>query len=156
MNKKKIGEKTDSLLEAEMIKEAKMIEESLLGNAANDFEISDEELDEAYQQFLKKMKAEGKLDEDKINEANSAKAMNNDAQSTESSAEEIDFIAGFSDKLCQFEKEENKLWYKYGKAAGIAVLAAIGILAGSMASQADSAKFVSSVQHIINSEDVMP
>ena len=42
MNKKKIGEKTDSLLEAEMIKEAKMIEESLLGNAANDFEISDE------------------------------------------------------------------------------------------------------------------
>ena len=39
---------------------------------------------------------------------------------------------------------------------GIAVLAAIGILAGSMASQADSAKFVSSVQHIINSEDVMP
>ena len=180
MNKKKIGEKTDSLLEAEMIKEAKMIEESLLGNAVNDFEISDEELDEAYQQFLKKMKAEGKLDEDKINEANSAKAMNNDtktaeivkfpgfrneaskeenlkdAQSTESSAEEIDFIAGFSDKLCQFEKEENKLWYKYGKAARIAVLAAIGILAGSMASQADSAKFVSSVQHIINSEDVMP
>ena len=180
MNKKKIGEKTDSLLEAEMIKEAKMIEESLLGNAANDFEISDEELDEAYQQFLKKMEAEGKLDEDKINEANSAKAMNNDTktaeivkfpgyrneasteenskdvQSTESSAEEIDFIAGFSDKLRQFEKEENKLWYKYGKAAGIAVLAAIGILAGSMASQADSAKFVSSVQHIINSEDVMP
>lgn len=180
MNKKKIGEKTDSLLEAEMIKEAKMIEESLLGNAANDFEISDEELDEAYQQFLKKMEAEGKLDEDKINEANSAKAMNNDtktaeivkfpgfrneaskeenlkdAQSTESSAEEIDFIAGFSDKLRQFEKEENKTWYKYGKAAGIAVLAAIGILAGSMASQADSAKFVSSVQHIINSEDVMP
>ena len=175
MNKKKIGEKTDSLLETEMIKEAKMIEESLLGNAANDFEISDEELDEAYQQFLKKMKAEGKLDE-----ANSAKAMNNDtktaeivkfpgfrneaskeenlkdAQSTESSAEEIDFIAGFSDKLRQFEKEENKPWYKYGKAAGIAVLAAIGILAGSMASQADSAKFVSSVQHIINSEDVMP
>ena len=153
MNKKKIGEKTDSLLEAEMIKEAKMIEESLLGNAANDFEISDEELDEAYQQFLKKMEAEGKLDEDKINEANSAKAMNNDtktaeivkfpgfrneaskeenlkdAQSTESSAEEIDFIAGFSDKLRQFEKEENKPWYKYGKAAGIAVLAAIGILA---------------------------
>ena len=175
MNKKKIGEKTDSLLEAEMIKEAKMIEESLLGNAANDFEISDEELDEAYQQFLKKMKAEGKLDEDKINEANSAKAMNNDTKTAEivkfpgfrneaskeenlkeSSAEEIDFIAGFSDKLRQFEKEENKPWYKYGKAVGIAVLAAIGILAGSMASQADSAKFVSSVQHIINSEDVMP
>ena len=64
-----------------------------------------------------------------------------DAQSTESSAEKIDFIAGFSDKLRQFEKEENKPWYKYGKAAGIAVLAAIGILAGSMASQADSAKF---------------
>ncbi|MFR7899635.1 MAG: hypothetical protein ACLU6Y_07135 [Ruminococcus sp.] len=48
MNKKKIGEKTDSLLEAEMIKEAKMIEESLLGNAVNDFEISDEELDEEH------------------------------------------------------------------------------------------------------------
>ena len=166
MNKKKIGEKTDSLLEAEMIKEAKMIEESLLGNAANDFEISDEELDEAYQQFLKKMKAEGKLDEDKKtaeivkfpgfrNEASKEENLK-DAQSTESSAEEIDFIAGFSDKLRQFEKEENKPWYKYGKAAGIAVLAAIGILAGSMASQADSAKFVSSVQHIINSEDVMP
>ena len=36
------------------------------------------------------------------------------------------------------------------------IIEAIGILAGSMASQADSAKFVSSVQHIINSEDVMP
>ena len=135
-----------------------------------DFEISDEELDEAYQQFLKKMEAEGKLDEDKINEANSAKAMNNDtktaeivkfpgfrneaskeenlkdAQSTESSAEEIDFIAGFSDKLCQF----------LVMALCVIFLAAIGILAGSMASQADSAKFVSSVQHIINNEDVMP
>ena len=89
MNKKKIGEKTDSLLEAEMIKEAKMIEESLLGNAVNDFEISDEELDEAYQQFLKKMKAEGKLDEDKINEANSAKAMNNDTKTAESEVSRI-------------------------------------------------------------------
>ena len=52
MNKKKIGEKTDSLLEAEMIKEAKMIEESLLGNAANDFEISDEELMEFMTKIL--------------------------------------------------------------------------------------------------------
>ena len=82
-NEQKKDRKTDSLLETEMIKEAKMIEESLLGNAANDFEISDEELDEAYQQFLKKMKAEGKLDEDKINEANSAKAMNNDTKTAE-------------------------------------------------------------------------
>ena len=154
MNKKKIGEKTDSLLEAEMIKEAKMIEESLLGNAANDFEISDEELDEAYQQFLKKMKAEGKLDEDKINEANSAKAMNNDtktaeivkfpgfrneaskeenlkdAQSTESSAEEIDFIAGFSDKLRQFEKEENPAAFRQimtGTTGGCVCLIVLGI-----------------------------
>ena len=99
MNKKKIGEKTDSLLEAEMIKEAKMIEESLLGNAANDFEISDEELDEAYQQFLKKMKAEGKLDEDKINEANSAKAMNNDTKTAE-----IVKFPGFRNEA---SKEEN-------------------------------------------------
>ena len=180
MSKEKIGEMNDSLLEAEMIKEAKMIEESLLGDAANDFEISDEEVDGAYQQFLKKMKAEGKLDEEKTNETNSAKEVKNDtktaeivnfpghwsatskeenlkeAQSKEKSAEETAFIAEFSDKLRQLEKEENKPWYKYGKAAGIAVLAAIGILAGSMASQADSAKFVSSVQHIINSEEVMP
>ena len=99
MNKKKIGEKTDSLLETEMIKEAKMIEESLLGNAANDFEISDEELDEAYQQFLKKMKAEGKLDEDKINEANSAKAMNNDTKTAE-----IVKFPGFRNEA---SKEEN-------------------------------------------------
>ena len=132
MSKEMIGEKTDSLLEAEMIKEAKMIEESLLGDASNDFEISDKEVDKAYEQFLKKMEAEGKLDEEKQNETNFVKAGKDDtktaeivkfpgfrneaskeenlkdAQSTESSAEEIDFIAGFSDKLRQFEKEENK------------------------------------------------
>ena len=34
----------------------------------------------------------------------------------------FDFIAGFSDKLRQFEKEENKPWYKYGKAVGLQFL----------------------------------
>ena len=180
MSKEKIGEKTDSLLEAEMIKEAKMIEESLLGNAANDFEISDEEVDESYQKFLAKMKTTGKLDEEKCAEINSARDLSadnktaeivkfpgnwngtpeeenmNNVQMTEESVGETAFIAELSDKLIHFEKEENKPWYKYGKVAGIGILAAISILAGSMASQADSAKFVSSVQHIINSETVMP
>ena len=180
MSKEMIGEKTDSLLEAEMIKEAKMIEESLLGDASNDFEISDEEVDKAYEQFLEKMEAEGKLDEEKQNETNFVKVGKDDtktaeivkfpgargetskeentksAQTIEESADETAFIVELSDKLSQLEKEESKPWYKYGKTAGIAVLAAIGILAGSMASQADSAKFVSSVQHIINSETVTP
>ena len=35
----------------------------------------------------------------------------------------------YPSELAAFEKEENKPWYKYGKAVGIAVLAAIGILA---------------------------
>ena len=62
-------------------------------------------------------------------------------------------IVEFSDKLLALEKEEKKTWYRYGVTAGIALLAAVGILAGSMAGQADSAKFVSTIQHIIYNQN---
>ena len=44
--------------------------------------------------------------------------------------------------ISSVETESRKSWYKLGKVSGFILLAAIGILAGSMAGQADSAKFV--------------
>ena len=63
MNKEISDEKADKLLEEEMIKEAKMIEDSLLGDRKDDTPISVEEIDKSYQRFLKRLKAEGMLEE---------------------------------------------------------------------------------------------
>ena len=57
--------------------------------------------------------------------------------------------------ISSVETETRKSWYKLGKVSGFILLAAIGILAGSMASQADSTKFVNTIEHIIDN-DIMP
>ena len=68
MSEKKIDENVDKLLEAEMIKEARMIEENFTEkNNINDISISDEDVEKSYQQFLKRLEAEGMLDEDTDN-----------------------------------------------------------------------------------------
>lgn len=181
MNKEIKDEKADKLLEAEMIREAKMIEESLLGDRKDDTPISSEEIDKSYQRFLKRLKAEGMLDEEKENrdiEIRSAEIVrfpgtweeteklqgetleaDQDTLPEGEGRKEVsilekdsDIIAEFCDKLLSIESEERKPWYKWGMTAGIALLAAIGILAGSMASQADSTRFVSTVQHIIDNK----
>ncbi|MDD5803728.1 hypothetical protein ACTQWG_16130 [Blautia sp. HCP3S3_H10_1] len=181
MNKEIKDEKADKLLEAEMIREAKMIEESLLGDRKDDTPISSEEIDKSYQRFLKRLKAEGMLDEEKENsdaEIRSAEIVrfpgaweetekfqretleaDQDTLPEMEERKEVsilekdsDIIAEFCDKLLSIESEERKPWYKWGMTAGIALLAAIGILAGSMASQADSTRFVSTVQHIIDNK----
>ena len=184
MNKEISDEKADKLLEEEMIKEAKMIEDSLLGDRKDDTPIPAEEIDKSYQRFLKRLKAEGMLEEngdgaeaalktaeivrfpgsweeekaEEISESpeeRTEKATEEIIEKTEESIQkrDIDMIVEFSDKLLALEKEEKKPWYRYGVTAGIALLAAVGILAGSMAGQADSAKFVSTIQHIIYNQN---
>lgn len=184
MNKEISDEKADKLLEEEMIEEAKMIEDSLLGDRKDDTPISAEEIDKSYQRFLKRLKAEGMLEEngdgaeaalktaeivrfpgsweeekaEEISESpeeRTEKATEEIIEKTEESIQksDIDMIVEFSDKLLALEKEEKKTWYRYGVTAGIALLAAVGILAGSMAGQADSAKFVSTIQHIIYNQN---
>ena len=170
MNKEIMDEKADKLLEAEMIREAKLIEESLLGDRTDDTPISDEEVEKSYQRFLKRLKADGMLDD---NPAEINEEMEADIKSAEivqfpgkwdkeklekDKPEEVlaenasEVISEFSDRWLTFEKEKNKPWHRFRMTAGIALLAAIGVLAGSMAVQADSAKFVSTIQHIINNE----
>ncbi len=158
MHKEISDEKADKLLEEEMIREAKMIEDSLLGNQKDDIPISAEEVDKSYQRFLKRLQAEGMLDENQAAAEADMKTAEivkfpGSWEKTKNEDEilknDVDILAEFSDKLINLEKEERKPWYKYGMSAGIALLAAVGILAGSLASQADSAKFVSTIQHII-------
>ena len=158
MHKEISDEKADKLLEEEMIREAKMIEDSLLGNQKDDIPISAEEVDKSYQRFLKRLQAEGMLDENQAAAEADMKTAEivkfpGSWEKTKNEDEilknDVDILAEFSDKLINLENEERKPWYKYGMSAGIALLAAVGILAGSLASQADSAKFVSTIQHII-------
>ena len=173
MSEKKIDENVDKLLEAEMIKEARMIEENFTEkNNINDISISDEDVEKSYQQFLKRLEAEGMLDEDTDNKTDEivrfpGGRMEEESEETaqellkenpdDSSDENVrDIIAHISETIPSFDREHRKGWYRYGATAGIAMLAALGILAGSMAGQADSAKFASTVQHIINSDIDMP
>lgn len=162
MHKEISDEKADKLLEEEMIREAKMIEDSLLGNQKDDIPISAEEVDKSYQRFLKRLQAEGMLDENQAAAEADMKTAEivkfpGSWEKTKNEDEilknDVDILAEFSDKLINLEKEERKPWYKYGMSAGIALLAAVGILAGSLASQADSAKFVSTIQHIIYNQN---
>ncbi len=172
MSKKKIDENIDKLLEAEMIKEARMIEESIIGNNTNDISISDEEAEQSYRQFLKRLEAEGMMEE--ANDNKTAEIVKFPGCRMETKTEEKaqvisekntnifldenegDMLAHISEMVPSFTKERKPVWYRYGATAGFALLAAVGILAGSMAGQADSAKFVSTVQHIINSSTDMP
>ena len=172
MSEKKIGESADKLLEAEMIKEAKMIEESLTGNNKNDIHISDEDVEKSYQQFLKRLETEGMLDENADNktaeivkfpggkmetEEEAVPDESAEAKADDLAAESMNnIIAQISEAVPSFNRDRKKPWYKYGAVAGVAMLAAVGILAGSMAGQADSTKFVGTVQHIINRDTDMP
>ena len=175
MSEKKIDENVDKLLEAEMIKEARMIEENFTEkNNINDISISDEDVEKSYQQFLKRLEAEGMLDVDEDTDNKTAEIVKFPGgrmeEEWEETAQELlkenpddsseknvrDIIAHISETIPSFDRESRKGWYRYGATAGIAMLAALGILAGSMAGQADSAKFASTVQHIINSDIDMP
>ena len=69
--------------------------------------------------------------------------------------EENNFVNELSNMIHPIEIEKPKSWYKLAKASGFILLAAIGLLAGSMASQADNAKFVSTIEHIID-HNTMP
>ena len=69
--------------------------------------------------------------------------------------EENNFVNELSNMVHPIEIEKPKSWYKLAKASGFILLAAIGLLAGSMASQADNAKFVSTIEHIID-HNTMP
>ena len=175
MNKEIKNEEIDKLLEDELFREAKMIEKSLLGNDIDEPSASEEEIDAAYERFMQRVKAEGLLPEKEgeIQTAEIVKFPGSRAKAEwERESEETwkstgkdrenklfekegDFYDELSDMISSVETETRKSWYKLGKVSGFILLAAIGILAGSMASQADSTKFVNTIEHIIDN-DIMP
>ena len=199
MDKESKDVELDKLLEEEMIREAELIEKSLLGDQTEDTPISEEEIDKSYERFLKRLKAEGLYQEDAqensfrkeqetISEPQSAEIVQfpgkrgkfmqdgGTGSNAEKSGDEISVVS-FVQKNIQEEylknaqkakEEEEKITIaelqqmfdasfagvikpkrNLGKAAGFAVLLALGILAGSMASQADKANFVSTIEYII-------
>ena len=64
MGKDLKDEELDRLLEEEMMREAEMIEKSLLGDDAGERHMSEEELDKSYERFVKRLKAEGLYQEE--------------------------------------------------------------------------------------------
>lgn len=200
MDKESKDVELDKLLEEEMIREAELIEKSLLGDRTEDTPISEEEIDKSYERFLKRLKAEGLYQEETqengfkkekeqeiIPETQSAEIVQfpgnrgkfvqdggngNISEKSEDAISVVSFVQKNIQeeylKNAQKEAEEKipiaelqqmfdssfkgfmKPRRNMGKAAGFAVLLALGILAGSMASQADKANFVSTIEYIIN------
>ena len=200
MDKESKDVELDKLLEEEMIREAEMIEKSLLGDRREDTPISEEEIDKSYARFLKRVKAEGlyreetqensfkkEKEQEIVPETQSAEIVQfpgnrgkfvqdggngNTSEKSEDAISVVSFVQKNIQeeylKNAQKEAEEKipiaelqqmfdssfkglmKPRRNRGKAAGFAVLLALGILAGSMASQADKANFVSTIEYIIN------
>lgn len=170
MSKEIKDEEVDKLLEDELFREAKMIEKSLLGDRKDEPVTSEEEVDKAYERFMQRVKEEGLLQEDRP-DAQTAEIVKfpgsrgkdkwereleeigrniDDSWEENPVEEENNFVNELSNMMNSFEIEKPKPWYKLAKASGFILLAAIGLLAGSMASQADNAKFVSTIEHMID------
>ena len=169
MGKDLKDEELDRLLEEEMMREAEMIEKSLLGDDAGERHMSEEELDKSYERFVKRLKAEGLYQEedaesqtaeivrfpggyknameDASEEMEETSAVNESGENADNghkiSVEEISQI------FSSVDLPKKKSWSSMGKAAGFMLLCALSILAGSMASQADKTSFTATIEHII-------
>lgn len=176
MSKEIKDEEVDKLLEDELFRETKMIEKSLLGDHADEPSVSDEEIDKAYERFMQRVKKEG-LQKENSQDTQTAeivkfpgsrgmdkwereleeigRTVDDSWDDQDPVQEENNFVNELSNMIHPIEIEKPKSWYKLAKASGFILLAAIGLLAGSMASQADNAKFVSTIEHIID-HNTMP
>ena len=176
MSKEIKDEEVDKLLEDELFREAKMTEKSLLGDHADEPSVSDEEIDKAYERFMQRVKKEG-LQKENSQDTQTAeivkfpgsrgmdkwereleeigRTVDDSWDDQDPVQEENNFVNELSNMIHPIEIEKPKSWYKLAKASGFILLAAIGLLAGSMASQADNAKFVSTIEHIID-HNTMP
>ena len=163
MSKEIKDEEVDKLLEDELFREAKMIEKSLLGDHADEPSVSDEEIDKAYERFMQDtqtaeiVKFPGSRGMDKWEREleEIGRTVDDSWDDQDPVQEENNFVNELSNMIHPIEIEKPKSWYKLAKASGFILLAAIGLLAGSMASQADNAKFVSTIEHIID-HNTMP
>lgn len=167
-------EEVEKLLEDELFREAKMIEKSLLGDHADEPSVSEKEIAKAYERFMQRVKKEG-LYQEGCQETQTAEIVkfpgtrgmdrwerelleetgNNvdvSGEEKDSAQEEQDLVNELSNMMHSIENKKTKPWHKLGKVSGFILFAAIGLLAGSMATQADNAKFVSTIEHIIDND----
>ena len=147
MGKDLKDEELDRLLEEEMMREAEMIEKSLLGDDAGERHMSEEELDKSYERFVKRLKAEGLYQEedaesqtaeivrfpggyknameDASEEMEETSAVNESGENADNghkiSMEEISQI------FSSVDLPKKKSWSSMGKAAGFILLCAITI-----------------------------
>ncbi len=158
-------EELDKLLEEELIREADMIEKSLLADGGEEFSVSKEDISRSYSRLLKRAKAEGILTEETGpqtaeivkfpgNRGKSETSVDENALETEKLECETEDEMMF-DEIMQsfgyFESEKKRSWNFLGKAAGFILLFALSILAGSMAGKASRKNFVSTIEYVMSS-----
>ena len=169
MSRKIKEEELDKLLEEELIREADMIEKSLLTDGDEEFSVSKEDISRSYSRLLKRAKAEGILTEETGsqtaeivkfpgNRGKSETSVDENALETEKLECETEDEMMF-DEIMQsfgyFESEKKRSWSFLGKAAGFILLFALSILAGSMAGKASRKNFVSTIEYVMSSETGM-
>ena len=163
----------DKLLEEEMIREAEMIEHSLLcDDQTEDVHVSEEEIERSYARLMKRLKVEG-LCQEKKQEQQGAQIVEFPGKRSsagisgkehvsarslkeEESKEKTSGDKKTEDKISREELlQEAKLLLplpeksgRLGKIASIAVICAISILAGSMTSEASRGNFLQTLKYI--------
>lgn len=156
----------DKLLEEELIREADMIEKSLLADGDEEFSVSKEDISRSYSRLLKRAKAEGILTEETGpqtaeivkfpgNRGKSEASVDENALETEKIESETENEKLFDDimqSLSYFGSEKKSSWNFLGKAAGFILLFALSILAGSMAGKASRENFVSTIEYVMSNE----
>lgn len=164
MSRKIKEEELDKLLEEELIREADMIEKSLLTDGDEEFSVSKEDISRSYSRLLKRAKAEGILTEETGSQtAEIVKFPGNRGKSEtsvdENAPETEKLECETEDEIMQsfgyFESEKKRSWSFLGKAAGFILLFALSILAGSMAGKASRKNFVSTIEYVMSSETGM-
>ena len=163
----------DKLLEEEMIREAEMIEHSLLcDDQTEDVHVSEEEIERSYARLMKRLKVEGLCQEKKQEQQgaqivefpgkhSSAGILGKEQVSTRSISEEESKEKASKDKETKDKISREELLQeaklllpqpeksgKLGKIASIAVICAISILAGSMTSEASRGNFFQTLKYI--------
>ena len=155
MSRKIKEEELDKLLEEELIREADMIEKSLLADGDEEFSVSKEDISRSYSRLLKRAKAEGILTEETGSQTAEIVKFPGNRGKSETSVDENALETEKLECETEDESERKRSWSFLGKAAGFILLFALSILAGSMAGKASRKNFVSTIEYVMSSETGM-
>ena len=172
MSREMNGTELDKLLEEEMIREAEMIEKSLLcDEQTEDVHVSEEEIERSYARLMKRLKADG-LCQEKKQEQQSAQIVEFPGKHSSAEIFGKEHVSARNlkeeskEKVSVDERKEDKIFQEgllqeaklllpqpekpghLGKIASIAVICAISILAGSMTSEASRRNFLQTIKYI--------